>query len=222
MLIHLEELEKIQKVKNDRYLFPCIKDLVINGIIEERFSSDDVKSSRQDITQFLASWIRYVGISSDECEGWMIKYCVDVLSVLSKSSTSRIKHSTKSNIKYIYRSEVPFECRCENNPFKAACDKSCHIYERMAKKNKEKEEREAEYRESLEIKHKIEETESVAKPISDKEKYKEQFEKALEMIEHYLSLGVKRWKIVSLLDEGGFKTRSGKKWTDSILSNEIV
>ncbi len=78
-------------------IYPCIDDLVANGIQLSSFSSSDLIPSRQDVTQYLAAWCRDVHIGRDACRTWLFDYAVSMLASLSKSSASRIRHSTKAN-----------------------------------------------------------------------------------------------------------------------------
>ena len=147
----------------------------------------------------------------------MIGYCVDVLSTISSSSNSQIRHSTKSNIKYIYKSDVAFDCGCENNAIKASCDQNCPVYNEMAVRYKERKAKEAKQSYEPEPKHYRVETER----LSAKETYKDQFEKALEVMEEHIKKGVSKQDIVTLLNDRGFKARTGKKWTYAILRSEV-
>jgi hypothetical protein len=56
---------------------------------------------------------------------------------------------------------------------------------------------------------------------SIKDEYKDQFEKAIEVAQLHLKQGVSKKEIVNLLNDKGFKTRTGKKWTYSLLGNEL-
>ena len=216
---HLKTLKKILKNIDKKYLFPCIKALVTNGLDLTRFSNEDLSPSRQDITQYLLTWFKYIGISADECRDWMIEYCLDVLSVISSSSLSQIRHSTKSNIKYIYNSDVPFDCGCENNIFKAACERNCPVYNEMLDKYKERLEREA--NKKYEIERSEKDYRIIIEPPKLGEKYKDQFEKALEFVRCKIKEEIVPEDIVKMLNEQGFKTRMGKKWTCGILSIEL-
>ncbi|RLC26572.1 MAG: hypothetical protein DRH21_01785 [Deltaproteobacteria bacterium] len=218
--MYLNKLQKILTENNEKYLFPCIVDLVANGLNLERFSNEDNIPSRQDITQYIAAWFKYIGLSSDECREWMIEYCIGVLSAISTSSKSQIRHSTKCNIKYIYKSDVTFDCRCEKNRFKAPCESTCPIYEEMAHRAKESEA--ANIVESYEAIVEDRVADEIA-PIkySIKDEYKDQFEKAIEAAQHHLKQRVSKKEIVNLLNESGFKTITGKKWSYSILANEL-
>jgi len=218
MCIHLNRLKIILKENNKRCLFPCIKDMVNNGFTLKRFSTEDHKPSRQDITQYIAAWFKYIGVSSDECWDWMSEYCLDILSTLSSSSNSQIRHSTKSNIKYIYNSDVPFDCGCENNHFKASCDQNCPAYKEMYDRDKKKREV-RDINQSYETEGKDNEVE--LQKFSIKDKYRDQFEKAMEIANNHIKTGVSKQKILTLLNESEFKTRTGKKWSYSILGNEL-
>ncbi len=219
MLMYLNRLRKILTENNEKYLFPCIRDLVANGLNLERFSDEDRIPSRQDITQYLAAWFKHTGLSSEECRKWMIGYCIGMLSAISSSSKSRIRHSTKSNIKYIYKSDVTVNCRCKQNSFKALCDPACPIYEEMTQRAKESEavtilkpKRIADKRIADEI---------VPIQISSKEKHRDQFKKAMEVAHNHIQQRVSKKEIVNLLNNSGFKTRTGKKWSYAILMGEL-
>jgi len=112
-------------------IYPCIGDLVVNGIQVSRFAPSDFVPNRQDVTQYLAAWCRNAHLSEDACRTWLCDYAVSMLSPLSTSSPSGIRHSTKSNVKYIYRSERPFICEHEGNRFRAECSQACRVYSEM-------------------------------------------------------------------------------------------
>lgn len=217
----LNKLRAILTESNENYLFPCINELVLKGICLERFTKDEKTPSRQEITQYLVAWFKYIGLSPDECREWMIEYCVDILSDISSSSKSQIRHSTKSNIKYIYGSDVTFDCRCENNRFKAACESKCPIYEEMLENAKKAKIASAIKENESRVKYKADSVMPILKPSFKKDEYKEQFEKAMVFIEDHIKRQVPKKKIVILLNEQGFKTRTGMKWSASILGNEM-
>ena len=54
-----------------------------------------------------------------------------------------------------------------------------------------------------------------------KEVFKEQFEEAMEVVRRKLDEDAGKHDIVRVLNEGGFKTRTGKKWTYAILNAEL-
>ena len=140
------------------------------------------------------------------------------ISPISSSSKSRIGRSTKYNIKYIYKSDVTFDCRCEKNRFKATCEPKCPIYEEMAHRAKESEA--ANIVESYEtrVEHRVTDEIAPIKP-SIKDEYKYQFEKAIEVAQHHLKQWVSKKEIVNLLRSSSqiprrlrrFKDRSSAK-----------
>ena len=217
--MHLNRLKQILRENDLKYLFPCITDLVTNGLNLARFSSEDDRPSRQDITQCIAAWFKYIGISADECRDWMIEYSVDVLSTISSSPKSQIRHSTKSNIKFIYKSDVSFDCGGENNVFKASCDRNCPVYNEMSDRYKERKAKEA--KRSYEPEPEPEHYGVGIERLSAKETYKDQFEKALEIMEDHIKKRVSKQDIVTLLNDRGFKTRTGREWTYGILGFEV-
>jgi len=197
-------------------IYPCIGDLVVNGIQRSRFSPSDQVPNRQDVTQYLAAWCRDVHLSQNECRIWLSDYAVSMLASLSRSSASRIRHSTKSNVKYIYQSGHPFICGWENNPFRATCSKTCHVYHEMvirAAKAK------ADSLAAMEQRH-APVPPAVAAPMV-KEVHRAQFLAAMQLVAEELSKGTDKNAILKLLKQKGMKTRSGREWTYSTLSNEI-
>ena len=211
---HVNTLKKVLARINLKYLFPCIKDLLSSGMDSKHLSVGQYGSSRQDITQYLAAWFKYIGVSQDDCQDWMIEYSVQVLSKISSSSHSRIRHSTKSNLKYIYKSDVSFDCGCENNIFKAFCSSKCPIYKEMSDKYKQPKPAPQIYEYRSAIKE-------VEPALSLKDRYREQFEKALETAIKHIEKGVSKKEVLILLNDREFKTITGRKWTYSTLLNEL-
>jgi len=219
MFNHLNNLKEILKEK-EKYLFPCIADIIANGLIQERFSEDEYLPSRQDITQYLAKWFKYIGISSEICQEWMIPYVIDILSSISSSSPSQIRHSTKSNIRYIYDSDLSFDCGCEENILKAVCESTCPLYLKMLDNHKKRKEKEADRSYIVEIEDGRIYDEEDKQPVI-KNKYMEQFEKSWEAACQLLKKGIPKKEVVVILNKQGFKTRTGKKWTYPTLVVEL-
>jgi len=214
---HQSAINKILEGINSKYLFPCIEDIISGRIESKSPPAISDRFSRQDVTQYLGVWFKYIGVSKEACQEWMIEYAVQVLSKISSSSHSRIKHSTKSNLKYIYKSDISFDCGCENNIFKASCNQNCPIYKEMFDKYKERNVLRS--RQTYEIKP-ISNRDEVEQS-SIKDVYKEQFEKALETAIEYVEKGISKQEIVKSLNTQDFKTRTGKKWSYSTLLNEL-
>lgn len=217
--IHLKSLTEILSDKVETHLFSCVDDLVVNGLSLDRFSTEGLKPTRQDVTQFIAAWFKHIGISAEECRDWMIEYCVDVLSPISSSSKSQIRHSTKSNIKYIFKSDVKFDCGCENNDFKAICKRDCPVYDEMSILYQERLAREA--NKSYEIERKESDYQIIVQPLLLRDQYKDQFEKGMKVVREKIKEGVARKDIVAFLNDKEYKTRTGKKWTYANLAIEL-
>ncbi len=215
----INKLRSTLTESHEKYLFPCITDLVENGLSLERFGNNKNIPTRQDITQYLAAWFKYAGLSVDECREWMLEYCVEELSAISSSSKSQIRHSTKSNLKFIYNSEVIFDCRCEKNRFKAHCEQACPIYEEMAHLAKTSEMATAVKINDV-VSDSVEDS-LVPKIYSIKDEHREQFEKAMEFALDHLKKQYSRKQTVTLLNNNGFKTKTGKPWSTSILGLQL-
>jgi hypothetical protein len=215
MAMHLNTLIDLLKRLAEARVFPCIRELISEGLYPERLSPGDLRPSRQDVTQFLAAWFRHVDVPEEICREWMIPYCTEHLSAMSSSSLSQIRHSTKSNVKYIYKSRVPFLCGAKNNIFKASCTEACPLFDAMTEEHQKKPEKRTEQA------HEPEVLDPMPAVASVKETYQEQFIKAMEFASDQIAEGVKRKHVVTLLNEKGFKTRTGRKWSDSILNSEL-
>jgi len=222
--MHLNILIDILKRQAEGRVFPCIRELITEGLYPERLSPEDLKPSRHDITQFLATWFRYMDIPEEICREWMIPYCTERLSAMSSSAISQIRHNTKSNVKYIYKSQVPFKCGAKNNIFKASCAENCPLFEEMTEKHQEKMVERAEmvergYEPERFDQKKIEADNAAVGSL--KEQYQEQFVKAMAFACDQVAKGVIKKHIVTLLNEKGFKTRTGRKWSQAILASEF-
>jgi len=197
-------------------IYPCIRDLVEHGFDLARFSAGEITPQHQDITQYLAAWSRHAGLSEEESSGWLIDYCIAMLSSLSTRSPAAIRHSTKSNLRYIYRSAVPFLCQCANNRFRAQCSSDCPVYADMQANLRAQ---------ASEVLH----PRPVARPpppliepvLPVKEVYLEQFQTGLLLALDEVQKGTKIRRIIELLNERGLKTRTGRKWQYAILRNEL-
>ncbi len=197
-------------------IYPCIQDLVENGLTVARISPADRIPTRQDVTQYIAAWCRHAGLNEEDCNGWLVDYAVVMLSSISRASPSGMRHSTKSNVRYIYHADIPFICECDENPFRAQCSIDCPVHVDMQAKLIERKSKEPDIGYAIERPAGIFE---IQKP-SVRETYKDQFEAAMEVIRGEMEKGTGRKAILSLLIERGFKTRTGKKWTYSLLGNE--
>ncbi len=130
--MHLEKLMKIVEIEGKGDPYSCIKDLVENGLSLDRFAAGEHRPNRNDTTIFLSAWFSRMGFTPEAYSNWLIDYAVDVLSRISSSASSQIRHSTKSIIKFIHGdSGTVFLCNCRHNVFKARCSSDCPIYAEM-------------------------------------------------------------------------------------------
>ena len=217
----LKEIERLTKILDDaqkQKIYSCIQDLLSNGIVPERFKAGESFPSRQDVTHFILAWLKHIGVPADRCRNWIIRYCEKELSQISSSSPSRIRHSTKSLIKYIYRSEdVSFDCGCEQNKLKAACEPNCPIYGEMKDKHKI---RMKQLHDDINyVRPKVQPP--AEPPLQVRERYKEQFDKAMDVVKEHLNQVSSIDEMTRYLNDQGYKTRTGKSWTVSILYREI-
>ena len=216
----IKEIERLTKILDDaekQKIYSCIQDLLSNGIVPERFKAGESFPSRQDVTHFILAWLKHIGVPADRCRNWIIRYCEKKLSKISSSSPSRIRHSTKSLIKYIYRSEdVSFDCGCEKNKLKAACESNCPVYGEMEVKYKL---RMKKLHDDIHfVRPRVQA--SVEPPLQVRERYKEQFDKAMEIVKEHLNQVSSIDEMTRYLNDQGYKTRNGKSWTSSTLRNE--
>ncbi len=209
-------LAAMLRERGEGTIYPCIQDLLDNGLILARFSPGEVKPQRQDITQYMAAWSKHVGLAAEECRSWLIEYCVTMLSPISRTSPSGIRHSTKSNIKYIYGSDVTFACEHENNPFRAKCIRECPAYTAMMAKSCDGRNETSKKVTSVQPADVVEFQVLPVKAI-----YGDQFKIALRLAHDEMKKGTKRKLIVQLLNKQGLKTKTGRKWTYSILHIEL-
>ncbi len=166
----------------------------------------------------------YVGLEEDDCRNWLTEYAVDMLSPISRRSKSSIRHSTKSNIKYIYRSEISFACGRENNRFKACCSNTCPVYFNMSSNDGETLAKTLTTHDSTcstPYSGTSSTSEFKSPSSSVKDTYFEQFEAANQVVQRELVKGTKKLAILNLLKREEMKTRTGRNWTYGILTTEI-
>jgi hypothetical protein len=210
----LSQLENLLGSRAEGAIYQCIRDLIEHGLDRSRFPPGSTTPNRQAVTEHLAAWSRHVGLSEEESRSWLVDYTVAMLGSISKSTPAAIRHSTKSNLRYIYRSEVPFVCRCAHNRFRAACRGDCPVYAEMHGKS------DAEERPS---RRPVLRPEAPLVPtvLPVKQLYREQLQTGLRLALEETQKGIKLHRIVEVLNERGLKTRTGRPWTYGILRNEL-
>ena len=75
MVKELDQLKQILTNVQQQKIYACIQYVMTNGIIAERFEADDLFPTRQDVTHFVLSWLKHIGVSADRCRDWIIRYC---------------------------------------------------------------------------------------------------------------------------------------------------
>jgi hypothetical protein len=215
--IHAEKLKSL--LQDDSSIYACVRDLLENGPTATAYWDANYRPSRSDITHYLAKWLKSINVAHARCLEWLSPYALDVLSVISKSSQSQIRHNTKSIIKYIYNSDVRFDCLSERNVIRARCEPDCPIYNMIPE------------RPALAVGSSavpgvtLSGTESEDAPETQtgrvKDGFREQFEKAMSYAREHLAKGLSTKRVLRLLNDEGFRTRTGKVWTASILGNEL-
>jgi len=136
-------------------------------------------------------------------------YSAEVLIKISSSSKSAIRHSTKSNVNFAYKADRPFRCEKETNSFKADCMPMCPNYSRV-----------------YDDVDAVRRAEMVRGPIIGmggvKARYKEQFGKAMELATEQNGAWISFDEIAQRLNEQGFKSKTGKPWTSSLVCREVA
>ena len=215
--IHAAKL--VSLLKEDSRIYACVRDLLEHGPTSTAYSDDEYRPSRSEITHYLAKWLKSINVAHSRCLEWLSPYAQDVLSVISKSSQSQIRHNTKSIVKYIYNSDVPFDCLGERNVIRARCGADCPIYDMISEPPAPAVRSRgipggptagAENIDASEI-----------QIVRVKDGFREQFEKAMSHARDHVAKGKSIKRVVRLLNDEGFKTRTGKVWSVSILNNEL-
>jgi len=112
---------------------------------------------------------------------------------------------------------VNFNCGCEKNIFKASCTRDCVLYEEMQEIERNKKiAKEAEF-----IAYSANNAVIAERKLTKREKYLAQFNEAMEIAEKCLKEeGMTKVQVVSLLNERGYKTKTGKAISYSVFTNE--
>ena len=211
-------LEEILSIRGLPPPPPCVADLVSHGLCLDRFPSGTSRPLRVDVPLFLSAWCRRVGLGPRDYQDWLIDYSLAVLGPLSHSSPSAIRHSTKSSLLYIHRSEVAFICNAEHNAFRAQCSPTCPLYQAMSELYASNEAirlqkiaEEQALQDELRRQREAFASDPANMPIS--KRYRAQYDEAIQLISQLLSEGLTKKAISGILNEKGFKTRRGHVWS---------
>jgi hypothetical protein len=209
----LERLNRLLERTNRTVPF-WLEDLLSRGPRLEEWQAANAPN-RVAVTEFLARWLKFAGLSQDECLEWLLPYCSEVLAVYSKSSPSSIRHGTKANTRWVYASAFPFDFEAMVRDLPEAAFQGQPSYFPVFEK----------WREEL-GQMKIKARESYVPPVlipyvPVKERFKEQFQKAVAFARSQKADGAQLARIVELLNEQGFLTKTGRKWTMAALSQAL-
>jgi len=218
---YLNTVKQILYENYNRLLFPCIKDLSINGLSFERFPEGERIPSQKDLTEFMASWFKYVGMSAEECRDWMNLYFAQVITHTYPHFDPRKEESVKADINDVYECDIIFDCECENNPLKAACDQDCSVYIEMLNKYKDREAEEEAMFFGNSAKKIVKGRHVTPRTREVKEKYKVQFNEARKILFDQVERKIAKEEIVDFLNYHGFRSKTGKEWQLSTLYHEL-
>ena len=210
----INRLDSMLGDRSKETIYPCIRDLLEHGLDLSRFLAGEMTPNLQDITQYLAAWSRHAGLSEDESSCWLIDYCITTGSALSKRTPAAIRHSTKSNLRYIYRSAVTFLCQGSSNGFRARCG-DCTVHADLpadagARTGGPPPSRSVAYHPA-----------PLPEPSLKKAAFKEQFQAGLRLIQDEVQQGTPIQSILDTLHERGCKTRTGRQWQPANLRLEL-
>ena len=209
---------KIVETEGKNEPYSCIKDLVENGLSLDRFAAGEYRPNRNETTIFLAAWCKLMGFTQEVYRDWLIDYTVDVLSRISSSAPSQIRHSTKSIIKFIHGGSAAFSCNCRHNVFKALCSSDCPIYGEMEEfylRNLETGQKRNEILQQMRVKN---DPEPDTATLTVTKRYRKQYDEAVALITQYLKEGRTKKEILGILQEKGYKTITGLDWKPGNIS----
>ncbi len=212
---HLEKLAA--RLADPALVYPCLRDLLENGPIGTRPTPvDGRRPSRHDILHFVCKWALSVGLSQEACVEWLTPYSVEVLKAISTSGLSAIRHNVKGVAKYIYGVEYPFNCGKEQNPIRCRCDPQCPVYHKPEVPPRTPAELWAAEQARLAAA-------GLLPPVryEVKKQYRQEYEKAVAIIQEMRAAGETLHKIVERLNAEKLPTITGRKWNISKVSLAI-
>ncbi len=209
-------LKKLEHVLAGKRAIPSwLQDLLVAGPRLEKWTPPERRANRVLVTEFLARWLKDAGLSQEECLEWLDPYSLEVLAQYSRSGRSAIRHGTKANVRWVYKSDFVFDFEAiarevAGNPLGEVAA-YMPILERWN---------------DLQWQAKEDKRRSYVPPVFQpiipcKVRHREQFLKAMEIVKEKKREGMKPGKIVELLNEQGYLTRTGRKWTLGTLSQSL-
>lgn len=209
----IDYLNELNRLARQKQITPyvCIIELIERTLKYKTSNQNDNHPTRTDITEYLTAWFRHVKFLPEEIQSFLVSYAVDVLSAISSSSPGSIRHSTKSIIKYIYRSDFEFKCYAGHNNVRSICSPDCPIYQTQKQLYEEKVAQELREREESEKR-----IAELTKPDSEtqaKLERKRIYQETIDIIFKKREEKVPYTKIAELLNQQKRPSQHGKTWT---------
>ena len=189
-----------------------LEDLVLNGARYEQWALPQGVPYRMMLTEFLARWLKAAGIPQEQAVEWLLEYTFLALAPFSKTGPSGIRHGTKANTRWVYNSDFSFDFDAiashPQGPEWAGKPAYMPVFARwhdLLPLEKQKARERYAARPQVYI------------PRSVKERYREKYQQGLTIAREKQVAGEKLEEIVILLNEAGYPTRTGRKWTRGTL-----
>lgn len=194
---------------------PWLEDLLQRGPRLETWVPPETRPNRVLITEFLARWLKAAGVSQEDCLNWLLPYCCEVLAQYSKSGPSAIRHGTKANVRWVYKSDFAFDFQSMAQEALQGKSNSNPDYGAVLDRWQE-----------LQVEAKAAARAAYRPPpfervLPVKERFRAQFLAGLELARQQEKEGATLTAIVALLNERGLRTRTGRQWTVGILYRSL-
>jgi hypothetical protein len=195
--------------ESERAMPAWMEELLLHGPRLEEWPEPRMRPNRMEMTEFLARWLKYAGIGRQEALEWLLGYCCEVLSEYSQSGRSQIRHGAKYNVRYVYDGSIECDFSALEGSLPAEFEGRPPFMPVLERWREQLEEEKRRRRESY-----------VWVPpvvLSVKERYREQFEKGLQFAREKLGAGEGLAKVLTLMNQQGFLSRTGRRWSASTL-----
>lgn len=211
----LEQLKQLAATQNATVPF-WLEDLVLHGPRYDQWNLPSGRPNRMELTEFLARWLKAKGVSQEQAIQWLLDYCFQVLAPFSKTGPSGIRHGTKANTRWVYNSELffDFEALASQPPETQWESKPpyMHVFARFHELLPAEKQRAFQVRlRSIPV--------QVTLPV--KERHREKYQQGLQLAREKVGAGQSLEKIVTALNEAGYPTRTGRRWTTGTLYRSL-
>jgi hypothetical protein len=192
-----------------------LEDLLLLGPRFEQWNLEGLKPNRMLLTELLARWSKFAGLSEEACLAWLMPFCCELLAKTSKTGPSGIRHGTLANTRWVYKSPFPFDFDAMVRELPEGSSQSIPPYMPLFARwwdllNAAKDHARKSY------------VPPVFTPVLPvKQRFNEQFQKGLAFAREKTNEGEGLASVVALLTEQGFLTRTGRKWSESTLHREL-